>query len=88
MLNLIKPMPKVYFDRIQKIDHLIRIKGTGPPKQLARTVGLSVSRIHEYISFMKDYGAPIVYCKKRCTYYYEISGGFNFKFQDTPVILD
>jgi hypothetical protein len=76
-------MPKTYFDRVLYIDHLIRLKATGTPRQLARTVGLSVSRIHEYIAFMKLYGAPIVYSKKRCTYYYSEEGGFNFKFQTT-----
>jgi predicted DNA-binding transcriptional regulator YafY len=73
-------MPKLYFDRLQNIDRLIRVKGTGTPKQLAQRLHISESLLYEYLSFMKEQGAPIAYCKNRRSYYYECQGGFNLRF--------
>ncbi len=75
------PLPRQYLYRLQTIDRLIRIKGTGPPQALARRLKISVSRLYAYIAFMKEQGAPIRYCKYRGTYYYEYEGGFDFKFR-------
>lgn len=73
-------MPKRYLDRLQTIDRLIRIKATGTPRQLAQRLAISESRLYEHLALMKEYGAPIVYCKDRASYCYEIEGGFNFQF--------
>ena len=73
-------MPKHYFNRLEHIDRLIRMKGTGTPKQLADRLHISESLLYEYLSFMKDQGAPIVYSKLRQSYYYERQGGFNLRF--------
>lgn len=70
-----------HLSRLQTIDRLIRIKGTGPPAQLARRLNISESCLYKDISFLKQLGAPINYCKKRCSYYYLTDGGFNFSFQ-------
>jgi len=73
-------MPKHYFNRLEHIDRLIRMKGTGTPKQLAERLHISESLLYEYLSFMKEHGAPIVYGKLRQSYYYERQGGFNLRF--------
>jgi hypothetical protein len=73
-------MPKQYFNRLENIDRLIRVKGTGTPKQLAQKLHISESLLYEYLSFMKERGAPIVYSKMRQSYYYEEQGGFNLRF--------
>ena len=73
-------MPKQYFNRLENIDRLIRKKGTGTPKQLAQKLHISESLLYEYLSFMKEQGAPIVYNKMRQSYYYEQQGGFNLRF--------
>lgn len=73
-------MPKLYFNRLENIDRLIRMKGTGTPKQLAQKLHISESLLYEYLSFMKEQGAPIVYSKMRQSYYYEHQGGFNLRF--------
>ncbi|HEX6431419.1 MAG TPA: HTH domain-containing protein [Niastella sp.] len=73
-------MPKQYFNRLENIDRLIRKKGTGTPKQLAQKLHISESLLYEYLSFMKEQGAPIVYSKMRQSYYYEQQGGFNLRF--------
>lgn len=67
-------------NRITKIDHLIRIKGTGTPKQLAQRVNISESTLYLYISRMKEMGAPIAYDSSRNTYFYQFDGKFNFRF--------
>ncbi|OQP57083.1 hypothetical protein A3860_10985 [Niastella vici] len=77
-------MPKHYFNRLQNIDRLIRVRGTGTPKQLAQRLHISESLLYEYLSFMKEQGAPIAYCKDRRSYYYECQGGFNLRFISQP----
>lgn len=74
-------MVKNYFDRLQHIDHLIRIKGTGCPKTFARKLSISESTLYEFLQFMKLMGAPIMYCRARETYYYSEAGAFNLYFQ-------
>lgn len=67
--------------RLESIDRLIRIKGTGSPRCFAKKLGISERTLYEYLSFMKDLGAPIGYNKFRESYYYTSEGGFNFNFQ-------
>lgn len=69
-----------YFDRLEMIDYLMRIKGTGRPSQLGRRLRLFCRRLFEYISLMKLMGAEKRFCKVRGCYYYKVNGGFNFKF--------
>lgn len=74
-------MIKHYFERLQYIDHLICIKGTGSPKQLAKRLNISESTLYELLQFMKLMGAPIMYSRLRKTYYYSEDGGFKLHFQ-------
>lgn len=69
-----------YFERIKMLDYLIKIKATGSPTQLARRLAISESTLYEYLACMKRHGAPISYCKHRCSYYYEEEGCFNLDF--------
>ncbi|MRG45220.1 hypothetical protein GFS24_08845 [Chitinophaga sp. SYP-B3965] len=69
-----------HFERIKSIDHLIRIRGTGPPQQLARRLNISGASLYRILAFMKDAGAPIRYSKERQTYYYNEEGSFLVKF--------
>ena len=61
---------------ISRIDHLIRIKGTGRPKDLADRLGVSRRSVFFYLNFMKERGAPIKYCFDRKSYYYDEEGSF------------
>jgi predicted DNA-binding transcriptional regulator YafY len=70
------------FHRLERIDHLIRIKGTGTPAQLARRMGVGERTIYEYISMMKELGAPIRFCRERRSYYYDKDGVFIISFVD------
>lgn len=73
-------MQKEIFERLERIDHLIRIKGTGTPADLATRIGVSERSIFEYLNLMKDLGAPIKYCQYRQSYYYDEEGSFVVSF--------
>lgn len=73
-------MQKDILQRLNRIDHLIRIKGTGTPVQLASKLGLSVRSVYEYLNLMREFGAPIKFDNYRETYYYETEGHFLVSF--------
>jgi biotin operon repressor len=73
-------MTQESFKRIERIDHLIKIKATGTPDQLAYKLGMSRRSVFDYINLMKLNGAPIKFCHFRQTYYYEEQGSFKIKF--------
>ncbi len=66
--------------RLQRIDHFIRIRGTGSPAQLAEKLGIGERTLYEYLSVMKRYGAPIKFCRERKSYYYDETGQFHVSF--------
>ncbi len=86
-LNItIKPiclMRKNILERLERIDHLIRIKGTGSPADLAKRLNMSQRNIYQYLNLMRDMGAPIKFDPFRETYFYSEDGGFVIRFQRT-----
>ena len=73
-------MQRDIFDRLTRIDYLIRIKGTGTPAQLAERLNVSERTIYDYISFMKSLGCPIKFDSYRESYFYEEEGSFIIAF--------
>ena len=73
-------MQKEIFQRLVRIDQLIRIKATGTPVELADKLGISERSVYEYLNLMKDLGAPIKFSSYRQTYYYDEEGSFNISF--------
>jgi predicted DNA-binding transcriptional regulator YafY len=73
-------MQKEIFQRLTRIDHLIRIKGTGTPSELADKIGISERSTYEYIRLMKEFGAPVNYSRQRKSYYYREEGRFLISF--------
>lgn len=67
----------VCIERINTIDRLIKIRGTGAPYKLAEKLNISERTLYYYISFLKDNGAPIRYCHIRQSYYYQEEGYLN-----------
>jgi predicted DNA-binding transcriptional regulator YafY len=67
-------------ERLNSLDYYIRTKSTGTPKQLADKLNLCERQAREYISLIRQLGAPVKYDRSRNTYYYEFEGEFNFKF--------
>ena len=65
---------------IERVDGLIRRKGTGTAKELAFKLGVSRSTVFEILSCMKSMGAEIKFNDHRKSYYYitekELTIGF------------
>jgi len=55
---------------LQRIDHLIRTRATGSPKNLANRLRVSECTIYRLIEYLKDQGFPIAYNKTEQTYHY------------------
>lgn len=73
-------MTKDCFKRIERIDHLIRIKGTGTATELAGKLGISRRSVYNLLNEMKEMGAPIEFDQFRGTYYYNEEGYFKISF--------
>jgi predicted DNA-binding transcriptional regulator YafY len=74
-------MRKNILERLERIDRLIRIKGTGSPAELAARLKMSERNIYQYLNLMRDLGAPIKFDPYRETYYYSEEGQFIVCFQ-------
>lgn len=74
-------MRKNILERLERIDRLIRIKGTGTPAELAARLKMSERNIYQYLNLMKELGAPIKFDPFRETYYYSEDGQFIICFQ-------
>ena len=64
------------FKRIERIDQLIRIKGTGTAEKLAEKLGISRRSVYNLLNEMKEKGAPIKFDQFRGSYYYDEDGYF------------
>jgi predicted DNA-binding transcriptional regulator YafY len=61
-------------ERIQRLHALIKSEHTGTPSELARRLGVCRKTLYNMIDELKSYNAPIMYSKKRESFYY--SKGF------------
>ncbi len=66
--------------RMERLDELIRVKSTGTPVELAERIGISQRSLYEYLSLMKELGAPIRYSRTQQTYHYLNEGRFTISF--------
>ncbi|MEZ4908098.1 MAG: HTH domain-containing protein [Saprospiraceae bacterium] len=55
---------------IERMDQLLRMKGTGTSEELANRLGISRSTLYEMLETMRNMGAEIEYNASRKTYYY------------------
>jgi hypothetical protein len=74
-------MPRKFFERLQRIDSLIRLKSTGNPTQLANKLEIAESTLYEFLGLMKDLGAPIKWDGYRNSYVYVPEGKMELKFK-------
>ena len=81
------PLQK-YVERLERLHLLIKRKGTGPVDELAHKIELSRRQTLEYISEMKEMGAPIRYCKYRQTYYYTRDVKLTIGFSEPSELSD
>ena len=72
-----------YWERLKKINVLIKAKRTGTPKELANSLGISESHLFRTIDELCDMGVDICYSRADKTYYYnngiEISLSYSLK---------
>jgi len=73
-------MPKYYFDRLERLDFLIRTKSSGCPQKLAGKLGVSKRTVFGYIDILKALGAEIEYDHYLQCYFYKREGRFCFQF--------
>jgi len=59
------------FERVKKINRMIKSAKTGSPKEFADELGISESHFYRYIEELQEMGIPILYSRSRKTYYYE-----------------
>jgi predicted DNA-binding transcriptional regulator YafY len=58
------------FNRLERMDQLIRLKATGSPKEFAARLQISESMMYNYLDLLKSLGGPIRYCKQAGSYEY------------------
>lgn len=77
---------RIQLERIEIIHRLIDQRRTGRPEELARRLGLSVSRLARIIEYLRAEGAPIAYDRSLQTYFYthrfEIDVSLRFQRKD------
>jgi predicted DNA-binding transcriptional regulator YafY len=69
------PMPAMkYINKILRINTLVKLRATGSPRELAYKLGISERSVYEYISNMKELGAPIAFSYSHNSYIYYKDG--------------
>jgi hypothetical protein len=56
--------------QIERVDQLIRLKGTGTPANLASRLGISENSVYNLLNILRSLGADIYYCEQRQSYCY------------------
>ena len=74
-------MPKTFVTRLQTIDRLIQKRDTGNAACLAEKLKVSERSVKEFISVMKELGAPIFYNRTANSYCYAHNGRFVIHFE-------
>jgi transcriptional antiterminator len=61
--------------KLKEFIELISEGDTGSPKQVAERLSISDRLVYYYVSVLKkEFKAPILYCRKRKTYYFTEKG--------------
>jgi predicted DNA-binding transcriptional regulator YafY len=80
-----------FIERIKYLDYCIANRKTGNRIQLSSRMNISKSSLHNYISFMKQYGAPIKFCRSTNSYKYtDADYRFSLSFAEkikSPIVL-
>jgi predicted DNA-binding transcriptional regulator YafY len=59
-----------YINKMMRINTLVKLRATGSPRELANKLGISERSVYEYISNMKELGAPIAFSYSHNSYIY------------------
>ena len=63
------------------MDLLIRKRSTGNPEDFAARLSVSERSLYNYLTAMRELGAPICYSRVLGSYYYRTDGKFTFEFK-------
>lgn len=75
-----------YIKTIKRMDRLIHAQSTGTPEEFAKRLSISVRSIYNYISLMKELGAPIQYSRFYESYIYKMEGRFILEFEPSDLL--
>jgi len=75
-----------YIKLLKRMDKMIRSRFTGSPENFARRLDISERTLYNYISVMKELGAPIRYSRYSESYIYIEDGGLIMEFEKTSNI--
>lgn len=70
-----------YFKVLKRMDRLIYLKATGSPEDFASRLAVSKRSLFNYLSVMKELGAPIRYSRNFESYIYNSDGRFVLEFE-------
>jgi hypothetical protein len=59
-----------HFERVKKMNRLIKSGQTGTPEEFAKTIGICTSHLYRYLAEMEQYGLSIEYSRSLKTYFY------------------
>lgn len=65
-------------EKLLRIDHLIKIKGSGSPNKFANRLGMSRSTLFEYLLYLKEEFAAIIHYNRYTQ---------NYEYEKEPEIL-
>ncbi|MEL7375595.1 MAG: helix-turn-helix domain-containing protein [Bacteroidota bacterium] len=63
---------------MDRMDRMIRLKATGTPQTFAEKMGISRTTIYRAIEDLKDFGAPVTYCRRTESFMYTDSFQLDF----------
>ena len=63
-----------------RLAYLIKIHGTGTPKECADRIGISERSLYDYLKLLREFGCPIKYSRTKNTYYFTEEGNFLIRF--------
>jgi hypothetical protein len=66
---------------LARMDRMIRMRSTGSPVDFAGRLLISERSLYNYLSLMKELGAPLQYSRTSESYFYEDEGRFVFEFK-------
>lgn len=67
-------------DRVKKINKLIKWQQTGNPEVFAGKLNIGRRQLYNILDDLKIMGAPIKYCRKRETFYYQNDFDLQIRF--------
>ena len=70
-----------HLNTLKRMDQLIRTKSTGNPADFAGRLSLSERSIYNYLSLLREMGAPVKYSRAEESYIYDDEGQFVIGFK-------